>query len=292
MSYIDQSGAEHIKEHLTLEWDFVIDSPLDKMLSGGSGLDKFDVWEARRYELVKEMFLNDRNTDNIDTLVEIADRIIQALKSGDTVEKVEQEVMKEVEENVDKANEDERHGLLLQAKEQGIKEGIESTLQKLPSWKPSEEQIKEYEYYYRNFIKSGLASPTSKAVTVLGGLLEDLKILYSNHEIKVTDNCEAMRENTERMTEELFPCPMIPIKEDVAVASRIKYIDDELMPIANFILDYAGWNLHKEEHSQPTLEVPVYRVLDALIQKGKPYAIRGSDENGKVKVGDLKDQIK
>lgn len=44
-------------------------------------------------------------------------------------------------------------------------------------WKPSEEQIKEYSYWYRNFIESGLASPTSKAVTVLGELLEQLKKL-------------------------------------------------------------------------------------------------------------------
>lgn len=44
-------------------------------------------------------------------------------------------------------------------------------------WKPSEEQMKEYSYWYRNFIESGLASPSSKAVTVLGELLEQLKSL-------------------------------------------------------------------------------------------------------------------
>lgn len=46
-----------------------------------------------------------------------------------------------------------------------------------PSWKPSEEQMKEYRYWYRNFIESGLASPSSKAVTVLGELLEQLEKL-------------------------------------------------------------------------------------------------------------------
>lgn len=46
-----------------------------------------------------------------------------------------------------------------------------------PSWKPSEEQMREYSYWYRNFIKSGLASPSSKAVTVLGELLEQLEKL-------------------------------------------------------------------------------------------------------------------
>lgn len=44
VSYIDADGAEHIKEHLTLEWDFVVDSPFEKIISGGfgSGLDKYD----------------------------------------------------------------------------------------------------------------------------------------------------------------------------------------------------------------------------------------------------------
>lgn len=32
VSYIDANGVEHIKEHLTLEWDFVIDSPLESMM--------------------------------------------------------------------------------------------------------------------------------------------------------------------------------------------------------------------------------------------------------------------
>jgi len=37
--------------------------------------------------------------------------------------------------------------------------------------------MREYSYWYKNFIESGLASPTSKAVTVLGELLEQLKKL-------------------------------------------------------------------------------------------------------------------
>jgi hypothetical protein len=31
VSYIDSAGVEHIKEHLTLEWDFVIESPFESM---------------------------------------------------------------------------------------------------------------------------------------------------------------------------------------------------------------------------------------------------------------------
>lgn len=81
VSYIDAQGNEHVKEHLTLEWDFVIDSPIDKMLSGGWGsLDKLDLWEARRYELVKGMYLSDEYSGEISDYVETADAIISALK--------------------------------------------------------------------------------------------------------------------------------------------------------------------------------------------------------------------
>ena len=57
----------------------------------------------------------------------------------------------------------------------------------------------------------------------------------------------------------------------VEVSSRLKYIDDPVMQkIADFILDYAECD-YKEIYSNGSLEVPVFRVLDALIQKGKPY---------------------
>ena len=81
VSYIDSAGVEHIKEHLTLEWDFVIDSPLDKMLSGGfgSGLDKFDPWDGRRYELTKDFIMQG---DSLADALEKADAIISALKKS------------------------------------------------------------------------------------------------------------------------------------------------------------------------------------------------------------------
>lgn len=85
VSYIDADGNEHVKEHLTLEWDFVIDSPFEKIISGGfgSGLDKFDPWESRRYELVKGMWL-DKSFGGLTILemVSCADDIIAALKKS------------------------------------------------------------------------------------------------------------------------------------------------------------------------------------------------------------------
>ena len=51
----------------------------------------------------------------------------------------------------------------------------------------------------------------------------------------------------------------------------MKYIDDDLKPIAEFILDYADWDLNKDEWNQPTITVPVFRVLDALINKEQDY---------------------
>ena len=69
----------------------------------------------------------------------------------------------------------------------------------------------------------------------------------------------------------IFDVPKISIKNAVEVTSRMQYIDDDIKPIAEFIMDYANWNLHKDEWNHPTLTVPLFRVLDALIQKGKPY---------------------
>ena len=71
--------------------------------------------------------------------------------------------------------------------------------------------------------------------------------------------------------EEKFNYPNIKIKDAIEVSSRMKHVDEDLKPIADFIMDYASWNLHKDEWNQPVLEVPLFRVLDALVQRGKPY---------------------
>lgn len=86
VSYIDASGVEHIKEHLTLEWDFVMDSPFDSLMSNfePTKLPEFDPWEARRYELAKEYVLRELANDkvNTDKAVAFADDVIAALKKS------------------------------------------------------------------------------------------------------------------------------------------------------------------------------------------------------------------
>ena len=65
------------------------DSPFEKIISGGfgSGLDKFDPWEARRYELVKEYVMRDlaKERVNVDKAVAFADDIISTLKKSPEV---------------------------------------------------------------------------------------------------------------------------------------------------------------------------------------------------------------
>lgn len=73
------------------------------------------------------------------------------------------------------------------------------------------------------------------------------------------------------LEEEKFERPNIKINDVIEVSSRMKHIDEDLKPIAEFIMDYCSWNLHKDEWNQPTIEVPLFRVLDALMLRGKPY---------------------
>ena len=106
VSYIDASGVEHIKEHLTLEWDFVIQTPFEKGFLDAlkPDLPTFDPWEGRRYELVKEMFFSkDFNVAFIgyDGLVKKADKIIAELKkSPEATEFVEGVQMDDGYENI------------------------------------------------------------------------------------------------------------------------------------------------------------------------------------------------
>jgi hypothetical protein len=61
------------------------------------------------------------------------------------------------------------------------------------------------------------------------------------------------------------------IKNDISISSRLKYITNEQdRKIAEFIIDYS-FNDKKEVYTNGTILVPLFRVLDALIQKGEPY---------------------
>lgn len=63
----------------------------------------------------------------------------------------------------------------------------------------------------------------------------------------------------------------IKIKNDISVSSRISHITDEKqLKVIDFILDYS---FKDEEHvySNGMLLVPLFRVLDAITQEGKPY---------------------
>lgn len=61
------------------------------------------------------------------------------------------------------------------------------------------------------------------------------------------------------------------LKENVAISSRLKYITEEQeLKIVEFISQYS-FKDEKEVYTNGTILVPLYRVLDAIIQKGKPY---------------------
>jgi hypothetical protein len=61
------------------------------------------------------------------------------------------------------------------------------------------------------------------------------------------------------------------IKNDISVTSRIQNITDlEQRKVIDFIIDYS-FKDSKEVYTNGTILVPLFRVLDAIIQKGKPY---------------------
>ena len=99
VSYIDADGVEHFKEHLTLEWDFVIQTPFEKgfMDAFKTDLPKFDMWEARRYELAKEFLLNGRSAYGA---VAMADSFLEELKTKDEGSVVEGVQMDDGYENI------------------------------------------------------------------------------------------------------------------------------------------------------------------------------------------------
>lgn len=67
------------------------------------------------------------------------------------------------------------------------------------------------------------------------------------------------------------------IKESVAIKSRLKYItDEEQLKIIDFIMDYS-FKDSKEVYTNGTILVPLFRVLDAIEQKGNQYQTFGGN---------------
>jgi hypothetical protein len=61
------------------------------------------------------------------------------------------------------------------------------------------------------------------------------------------------------------------IKNDISVSSRLKHITDEQkLKIADFIIDYS-FKDEKQIYTNGTILVPLYRVLDAILQDGNEY---------------------
>jgi hypothetical protein len=61
------------------------------------------------------------------------------------------------------------------------------------------------------------------------------------------------------------------IKNHISVSSRLRYItDEEQLKIIDFIIDYS-FKDDKEVYTNGTILVPLFRVLDAIEQKGKQY---------------------
>lgn len=85
VSYIDSEGNEHIKEHLTLEWDLVVDNPFGKTLLEPMKMPEFNSWEIRRYEMVKQMVIE--KGWPLNNALEVANEIIFMLKAKEEPEK-------------------------------------------------------------------------------------------------------------------------------------------------------------------------------------------------------------
>ncbi len=61
------------------------------------------------------------------------------------------------------------------------------------------------------------------------------------------------------------------IKNNVSVSSRLKYITNaEHLKIVDFILDYS-FKDNQEVYTNGTILVPLFRVIDAMGQKGEQY---------------------
>ena len=59
--------------------------------------------------------------------------------------------------------------------------------------------------------------------------------------------------------------------EDVSIKNKLQYItDEEQLKVIDFIMDYS-FKDSKEVYTNGTILVPLFRVLDAMEQKGNQY---------------------
>ena len=60
------------------------------------------------------------------------------------------------------------------------------------------------------------------------------------------------------------------IKNDISVKSRLVGMTHDQLKIIDFIIDYS-FKDKEEVYTNGTILVPLYRVLDAILQKGEQY---------------------
>ena len=60
------------------------------------------------------------------------------------------------------------------------------------------------------------------------------------------------------------------IKNDISVKSRLIGMTDDQLKIIDFIIDYS-FKDKEEVYTNGTVLVPLFRVLDAIAQKGEQY---------------------
>ena len=62
----------------------------------------------------------------------------------------------------------------------------------------------------------------------------------------------------------------VEIKNDISVKSRLVGMTDEQLKVIDFIIDYS-FKDNQEVYTNGTILVPLFRVLDAILQEGNQY---------------------
>jgi hypothetical protein len=110
--------------------------------------------------------------------------------------------------------------------------------------------------------------------------LKQLKMkLYTEKQVKDMLNSLMENHHIDNFLKQYYTPIEIPsdeeieeeLKNDISVSSRLKYITEEKdIKVAEFIMDYA-FKDEKEVYTNRAILVPLFRVLDAILQKGNQY---------------------